>query len=151
MTVKRIWRAGVVTALMMAAGLGSAQAYVWASSSSPKLVTYNSATRGGGYGRVDVTASNRATLKSTLKDHRVDSMRTYATTGGSLGTKDAVRAESGRRSDGGTSYVRMKDKHMYSMYGTYIRQYHYWSTKVCMDRSWAKDPCSSPNAVVYSL
>ena len=142
----------VAATVVCLAGLGatSAQAYTWASASAPKLVSYNGATRGGGYGTVSSVAWNKAELRSRLKDHRVDSMRTYAQTNAARGTSDFLMAQSGRRSDGGSTYAAMSPKTLTASYGHGVSQYR-WTTKVCMDRSLANDPCTSPNATVQGL
>lgn len=137
-------RALVAGGALLTLGMGSASAYTWASSSSPKAVSYNGITRGAGYGSLSSTSYNSARLRSYLKDHRVDSMRTYVDVYGNYGNYD-IGTQSGRRSDGGASYALMADKTLNSAYPYGVQQYSY-QVKVCMDRSKALDPCSSPNS-----
>jgi hypothetical protein len=135
-------RFGVILAsagALLVAGSTSAQAWTWAYSSSPLIASFEGLTRGGGYGSIDHYSYDKAVLRSTLADFRADGMRTFVYSYSNAGNG---RVESGRRDDGGTTYARMSDKYLTAPYPTSAGQYSYYA-KVCMDRSWADDPCSA--------
>jgi len=82
-------------------------------------------------------------LESELTDELVDGMRTYAEGQANRGTFVHVKVQSGRRTDGGSSWATMVTETSYagaSLAGTYA------TTKVCMDRSWALDPCKASDS-----
>lgn len=61
---------------------------------------------------------------------------------GQAGPQSGIGVQSGRRSDGGNTYALMADKTFYAEYPKGVGAYTYY-VKVCMDRSWSFDPCSS--------
>lgn len=125
----------VLLALGMAVlGASTAQAWTWASSSSPIIMT-----GGGGYGSISQVDFNTLVLKSTLKDTVLDGQRVYVHGYGNY-TCD-FPFESGRRSDGGSSYAAMADKNADSCYPYGVAQYQY-QIELCRDKPSATDPCS---------
>lgn len=140
--IRRLGTVFAMTALLTVAGAASAWAFTWATSSSPLKVSYDGVIRGGGYGSVSYVSYNHGRLYSYLSDTRVDSMRTFVNVLGTHGANSSIGVQSGRRSDGGISYAKMADKDFYSEYPYGVGQYYYY-VKVCMDRSFAFDPCST--------
>lgn len=140
---RRLLTAAGLSAVLTLSGTASAWAFTWATSSSPLKVSYDGAIRGGGYGTLSYISYNHGRLYSYLSDSRVDSMRTFVSVQGTYGPNESTGVQSGRRSDGGTAYAAMADKDYYSGYPYGVGQYYYY-VKVCMDRSYALDPCSTP-------
>lgn len=126
------------------AGATAAQAWTWASSSNPITMT-----GGGGYGNAIATTYNTGVLQSWLKDTVLDGERTYVNMYADLGNFDFA-AQSGRRTDGGSSYARMADKSFMSAYPYGVAQYYYY-VRVCRDKPWAGDPCSDDTRVSQGL
>lgn len=116
-------------------GAASAQAWTWASSSSPITMT-----GGGGYGNANYVNYGTGNLQSWLKDTVLDGERVYVNVNGSYG-QNYLNAQSGRRSDGGSSYARMADKAIYSPYPYGVSQFYY-TVRICRDKPFAGDPCS---------
>jgi hypothetical protein len=116
------------------AGASSAQAWTWASSSNPIVMT-----GGGGYGSIAGVDYNTLVLRSTLKDTVLDGQRVYVHGYGNY-TCDFV-FESGRRTDGGSSYAAMADRYWDSCYPYGVGQYQYL-IELCRDKPLAADPCS---------
>lgn len=143
--MKNIGRAAVgfsVAVLTAVAGSASAWAWTWARSDSPLKVSSDGLLRGGGYGSATATAYSQGRLSSYLSDSRRDGMRTFVDLYGTSGPQSGIGTQSGRRSDGGTAYAKMADQYFYAEYPKGVGQYYYY-VKVCMDRSWSFDPCSS--------
>jgi hypothetical protein len=129
-----------IAAVSVALGMGllgatSAQAWTWASSSNPILMT-----GGGGYGNANQSSYNTGVLQSWLKDTALDGERVYVNMYADYGSAD-FRVESGRRSDGGSSYARMADKSFTSTYPYGVAQYYY-TVRLCRDKAYSSDPCS---------
>ena len=101
MKLKRGLSAVAVFATCAVAGASAAQAWTWAYSSTPIIMS-----GGGGYGNAKQVDYNDGRLESWLKDTALDGERTYVRMYADYGSADFA-AESGRRSDGGNSYARM--------------------------------------------
>ena len=122
------------TACLAVGGATAAQAWTWASSTNPIIMS-----GGGGYGGISQKDYNHGTLVSTLKDTVLDGQRTYAS--GYADYACDFTFESGRRSDGGSSYARMADKTFTSCYPDGVAQYTY-QIKLCREKAYGIDPCS---------
>lgn len=96
-------------------------------------------TGGGGYGNLLYRSYNSGVLESWLKDTRPDGERVYVHAYGDYKSADLV-VESGRRTDGGSSYAEMADKTFYSGYPYGVQQYFY-IVRLCRDKA-GFDPCS---------
>ncbi|AXG12510.1 hypothetical protein [Intrasporangium calvum] len=134
MRIKRGLAAFAVFATCAVASASAAQAWTWASSSSPIIMS-----GGGGYGNAVQLDYNDGRLESWLKDTVLDGERTYVHMYADYGSADFKR-ESGRRTDGGSSYARMEDKLFTTPYPYGIAQYLY-TVRICRDKPWT-DPCS---------
>ncbi len=132
----RLATSAVAMVLMAAVGASSAQAWTWASSSSPIIMT-----GGGGYGQANYRSFDSGLLKSTLRDTQLDGQRIYAHGSGSAGPRDKISFESGRRTDGGSAYAAMADKIFYSAYPKGVGNYTY-ILELCRDKPFNLDPCS---------
>jgi hypothetical protein len=124
---------GSVIAMTLLAGNASAFAF------GPTSVSHDGLVRGWGQGKL-YPVGWTLKLESSLRDMRVDSMRTYAEGQANRGVALHVKVQSGRRSDGGTAWAAMVPTQAEagaSMGGSYA------TTKVCMDRSWTFDPCAA--------
>lgn len=130
---KVIVSAGLGAALLVG-GAGSAQAWTWASSSSPIVFS-----GGGGYGNVNFGGVSY-TLQSWLRDTVRDDGRVYAQIEWVHGAQGLIeRTQSGRRADGEASYARMSDVLEYTDYGTGTYRY---TAQTCRTAS-LNDPCST--------
>lgn len=116
------------------AGASTASAWTWASSSGPIVMS-----GGAGYGSISGVNYNTGVLKSTLKDTVLDGQRIYVYGWADYNCDFAL--ESGRRTDGGSSYSTMADKNFWSCYPYGVGQYSYL-IKLCRDKPNATDPCS---------
>ena len=124
--------AGVVA--LSAAGVMSAEAWTWASSSNPIVMS-----GGGGYGTLALSGT-KVTLTSTLRDTKVGDGRVYAKVWANNARGTAFTISSGLRSDGEANYVRMLDKAAYTPYGTVVGNYSY-QVRTCRSVT-LTDPCS---------
>lgn len=124
---------GSVIVMTLLAGHASAFAF------GPTSVSHDGSVRGWGQGQLYPVGWDLR-LESSLRDMQVDSMRTYAEGQANRGTSLHVKVQSGRRSEGGSSWATMATKTAPaggSMAGSYA------TTKVCMDRAWVLDPCAA--------
>lgn len=106
-----------------------------AGSSSPIIMS-----GGGGYGNANQVSYNDGVLQSWLKDTVLDGQRVYVNGYADYGSYD-FPCQSGRRTDGGSSYARMADKSFTSAYPYGVAQYRY-SIELCRDKPLIFDPCS---------
>ncbi|GAB3681416.1 hypothetical protein [Angustibacter aerolatus] len=125
----------VVTGLLagiglVVAGATSAQAWTWAASSNPIVMS-----GGGGYGNLR-EGVGQATLQSWLRDTKLDDGRVYAHVVVQVGGADVSVIDSGRRSDGERSYARMADRT-----GALGGGAHHYVVSTCRSTP-ANDPCS---------
>lgn len=134
-TIRRYALAGVVAVASAIGGAGAASAWVWARSSSPIIMS-----GGGGYGNANQVSYNDGVLQSWLKDTVLDGQRVYVNGYADYGSYD-FSFQSGRRTDGGSSYARMADKSFTSAYPYGVAQYRY-SIELCRDKPLIFDPCS---------
>lgn len=134
-SLRRVVAVSAVAICLATGGAGAAQAWTWASSSSPIIMS-----GGGGYGNAVQTGYNTGTLQSWLKDTVLDGERIYADGYANYGNYD-FGFQSGRRSDGGSSYARMADKGFLSVYPYGVAQYSY-QMELCRDKPLNLDPCS---------
>lgn len=130
----RVGRTVAVTAAFCLLGAGSASAFGWGT----LTVSHGGYEQGKGFGSFYGSGYSGGTLVSTLADLRKDGTRTYAE-GNGYGNNDYLRVQSGRRSDGGNTLVRMSDQTGYAAGSTsgftgYV--------KVCQDVSAAPDWCT---------
>jgi len=116
------------------AGASGAQAWTWASSSNPIVMS-----GGAGYGSISSVNYNTGVLKSTLRDTVLDGERIYAR--GYADYTCDFTFESGRRADGGSSYAAMADRNFTSCYPYGVGQYSY-QIELCRDKPYVPDPCS---------
>lgn len=126
----------LTTAAMIAFGASGAQAWTWASSSNPIVMT-----GGAGYGNANYRTYESGLLQSWLRDTQADGQLVYVHGSGSAGPRDKISFESGRRSDGEAAYARMADKIFYSAYPKGVTSYTY-IIELCRDKPFALDPCS---------
>lgn len=124
--------AGVVA--LSTVGVMSAQAWTWASSSNPIVMS-----GGGGYGTLGLSGT-KVTLTSTLRDTKVGDGRVYAKVWGNNARGTAFTLSSGQRSDGESSYAKMLDKSINVPYGTVVGNYSY-QVRTCRSVT-LSDPCS---------
>lgn len=116
-------------------GAASAQAWTWASSSNPIVMT-----GGGGYGNVNFSGQT-VTVQSWLRDTRVGDGRVYAKVSISNSKGLYANLTSGQRSDGEATYARMADKSTTVAYGTLPGNYKYM-VRTCRSAT-LQDPCST--------
>ncbi len=125
--------AAVIGLVILGSGVGYAYSF------GPTTVSYNDLNRGVGMGSFYAVGWDGARLEPTLKDLRADGMRTYIE--GKAGLNGSVvKVQSDRRGDGKDWWATLDTKTSYA--GTSTRGM-YATTKVCMDRAWAKDPCKA--------
>ncbi|MGO4256727.1 hypothetical protein [Marmoricola sp. RAF53] len=138
---KRHLGTGAASLLIVLGCAGAAQAFSYGTLS----VSYDGHTAGQGYGSFYGSGWNGAKLASTLRDTRTGDGQIYAE-GNASGNNDYVKVQSSRRADGGSTFATMATKSTTAASGTAG-----WVgyAKVCLDRSWAKDPCSGQTKGVF--
>ena len=132
MNVKRLTLAVATGAVLTVGGGSSAWAWTWASSSNPIVMI-------GGKGYGTATGVTEGTLKSTLADTKAEGERVYVDLYGYYyqgTTLKYIAAESGRRTDGGSSYAAMADKKFYPLYGTTLGIYNYGASGFSVGPVW---------------
>lgn len=125
--------AGFVVALTMLGGSASALAF------GPTTVYDDGRSRGAGKGNFYPIGFDGLRLESTLKDYVVDGDRTYAEGQAVDGMRMFGKVQSGRRSDGGSSWANMVTV---TTYVGVSNSPAYATTKVCLDQSFQPDPCA---------
>nr|WP_284289431.1 hypothetical protein [Angustibacter aerolatus] len=112
------------------AGATSAQAWTWAASSNPIVMS------GGGGTATCARGSARRRCRAWLRDTKLDDGRVYAHVVVQVGGADVSVIDSGRRSDGERSYARMADRT-----GALGGGAHHYVVSTCRSTP-ANDPCS---------
>ncbi|NLT55599.1 MAG: hypothetical protein GXX79_13770 [Actinomycetales bacterium] len=130
---KGIASVGMAAGLVVTGAL-SAQAWTWASSSNPIVMS-----GGGGYGNI-IYGGVDYKLQSWLRDTKVGDGRVYAHVRVTRKSDNSVfhYLSSGKRSDGESSYARMADKTGYLDNGTGTFRYR---VDTCRSVT-LNDPCS---------
>ncbi|MGL5865078.1 MAG: hypothetical protein ACRCYX_04285 [Dermatophilaceae bacterium] len=130
--LRRSMLGGAAIALTVV-GAASAQAWTWASSSNPIVMT-----GGGGYGNLNFSGTT-ATLQSWLRDTKVGDGRVYAKVAITNSKGLFANLTSGQRSDGSPTYARMSDK---SLSLSQLPGNYTYVVRTCRSAT-LQDPCST--------
>ncbi|GMA88293.1 hypothetical protein GCM10025868_35430 [Angustibacter aerolatus] len=103
-TIRRALRAGAVATAAVICGATTAQAYTFASEGAPLSVRDEGTLRGQSYGHLSRRGSNALVLDTRARDLVKKDGRAYSQ-GNAYRGQDAVRIQTGRRSDGGTFFA----------------------------------------------
>lgn len=137
--MKKVLRVVALATALMFVSVGVSQAYWF----GPTTVYHDSKARGAGKGNFYPVGWDGIRLKPTLKDHRKDNMRTFIEGRATRGSQMFVKVQSGRRGDGKNWWATLTTRTAYAGASTGSA---YAVTKVCMDRSWTRDPCKRSKA-----
>jgi hypothetical protein len=134
MRLRTVLRTGALSLALCLGSAGTASAFNYGTLE----VRHNGSLEGKGYGSLARINYNQARLKSVLADMRRDGTRTFSSAKGSNG-KQTFSVQSGRRSDGQSTFAAMADRYGTSS-GAMIGFRGY--VKICQDVSNAPDWCS---------
>lgn len=137
---KRSLRSAVGALALLIAGASSASGFTIAYQTSPLSVYGDSLLRGQGAGSFTRVSTSSARLSTSLRDVRVDGTRTFMDAKGYAAGGKYFGVQSGRRSDGGSTWATMATKYGYS--GGVMSGYTGYA-KTCQDRPSAPDWCST--------
>lgn len=137
--MKQAFQAIATVFALTVAGAGVGHAYWF----GPTTVSHDGQARGAGKGYFYGVGWDGARLEPTLKDLHADGMLTYIEGKATRGSEMMVKVQSGRRGDGKDWWATLTTKTAYAGASTSTA---YATTKVCMDRSWAFDPCQTSKA-----
>lgn len=132
--MKRALNTVAVAIVMTFLGAGLAQAYSFGSTT----VSHDGSARGAGKGSFYPVGWDGIRLKPTLKDLKKDDMQTYIEGKAARGPQLQVKVQSGRRGDGKDWWATLTTRTAYAGASTGSALA---TTKVCMDKAWALDPC----------